>query len=261
MKQGLKQELEKFKKIVDKTISFSEEYRISKYIARAGVCSRRQAEGLVESGDVIVNGNMMTEVSYKVQNQDKVSVKGKKIKLEETKLFILHKVKGTLTTNHDLKGRRTIFDLLPKDMPRVVTIGRLDYNTEGLLLLTNNGELAREMELPKNNFYRKYTCQFFGYLTKEIIAQLSKGVKIDGIQYRPIKVFRLSKSKEEQEGNKVGWCEIVLQEGKNREIRTVFEHFDIQVSRLTRTHYGPFSLGRIDRGGIMEVNIDKFVKA
>ncbi len=222
--------------------------RIAKVIARAGVCSRRDAERLIADGKVKVNGKTINSPALNVSDTDKIAVGGKLIPTKEkTRLWKYHKPTGLVTTHKDEKDRQTVFSSLPPDMPRVISVGRLDLNSEGLLLLTNDGELARRLEMPKNAWKRRYRVRVFGEPTKDMIAQLKKGVEIDGVQYGEISVT-IDRVKGDN-----SWLTIALQEGKNREIRKVMEHFGYQVSRLIRVAYGPFQLGSLPEGGLEEV--------
>lgn len=222
--------------------------RIAKFIAAAGVCSRRDAEKLVLAGRVSVNGEVIEECATKVSDTDVVEVDGKRVKPEEVlRIWKFYKPKGCLTTNRDPKGRKTIFDFLPDDMPRVVTIGRLDYNTEGLLLLTNSGEYARKMELPSAKVERCYTVKIYGDFSDDIIDQIVPSVEVDGMTYHFKKVSIIK-----QQGKQT-WLAVTLLEGKNREIRRTFEHFGLQVSALKRTRFGKFTLGKMKQGEVLEL--------
>ncbi|MBL6664538.1 MAG: rRNA pseudouridine synthase [Rickettsiales bacterium] len=214
--------------------------RVAKLIASLGHCSRRQAEELIFEGRVKVNGNIIdspatfiTDEAIKID--DKLINKTK----QTTKLWIFYKGKEMLTTNKDPSNRPTIFDFLPKELPRVMTVGRLDFNTEGLLLLTNNGGLARYMELPKNKWIRKYRARVFGKLNMDRLNKLEKGITVDGIRYGGIKV------EVESQSGANSWLKISLSEGKNREIRKVMEHLGLSVNRLIRVSFGPFNLGNM----------------
>jgi 23S rRNA pseudouridine2605 synthase len=221
--------------------------RIAKVIARHGICSRREAEELIAEGRVKVNGvvidtpaTLITDHSIKVD--DKLIAEKK-----PAKMWIFHKPRGFITTNKDPKARKTIFEILPKNLPRVITIGRLDINTEGLLLLTNDGELARYIELPSSKWTRIYRARVFGIIDMERLRKLQKGIVIDGVKYGGIKVEM------EQERDFNSWLKISLSEGKNREIKKVLEHFGLQVSRLIRISFGPFHLGKTAIGEVKEV--------
>lgn len=212
--------------------------RIAKLISQAGYCSRREAEVLIVEGRVQVNGNVIDSPATFITDEA-VKIDNKLINEKQpTRLWILHKPEGFLTTNKDPQGRKTIFELLPKNMPRTIAVGRLDYNTEGLLLLTTNGALARYMELPKNKWIRKYRARVFGKLNKERLKKLEKGITVDGVRYGSIKV------EIEKEGAN-SWLKISIEEGKNREIRKVMEHLGLKVNRLIRVSFGPFNLGNL----------------
>lgn len=223
--------------------------RIAKVMARAGVCSRRDAEKLVESGRVMVNGKKISSPALNVQPTHDIRVDGQPLpQAEATRLFLYHKPPGLVTTARDEKGRPTVFDNLPKGLPRVVSVGRLDLNTEGLLLLTNDGGLARFLELPANGWRRRYRVRVMGTVKPEQLENLKKGITIDGVKYGPVEA---SLEKEQNSAN--SWLNVVLREGKNREIRRIMEHMDLQVSRLIRISYGPFMLGDLPLGAAKEV--------
>jgi 23S rRNA pseudouridine2605 synthase len=225
---------------------------ITKIISHSGLCSRREAKELVKSGKVSVNGHIIFIPTTKVDADDKIVVAGKEIdKFEAPRLWIFHKPTGVITTNKDPQNRKTIFDLLPQGLPRVVAVGRLDINSEGLLLLTNNGELARYFEMPLNNIARKYEVRVFGILDTQKLDKLSTGCRIDGISYGPIKVNVVER------GVSNSWLEMVLTEGKNREIRKVLASLGLKISRLKRVEYGNYSLSNIKKGDIREVKINK----
>jgi 23S rRNA pseudouridine2605 synthase len=232
------------------TTKISEEkgIRVAKYIAHAGYCSRRDAEVLIAEGRVKVNGQTITTPATLITDHS-VKIDDKLISAnKEIRLWLFHKPKGIITSNKDDKNRKTIFDFMPKSMPRTVTIGRLDFNTEGLLLLTTNGDFARYMELPKTKLQRKYRARVFGTINHERLRKLEKGITVDGTRYGSIKVTV------DNEGDSNSWLTIAIEEGKNREIRKVMEHLGLQVNRLIRTSFGPFSLGSLKVGELQEVS-------
>ncbi len=222
--------------------------RIAKVLARAGVCSRRDAERMIEAGRISVNGVLLTSPALNVTSTDKIIVDGKPLPSREpTRLWRYHKPRGKVTTARDPEGRPTVFDALPKDLPRVISIGRLDVNTEGLLLLTNDGELARKLELPSTGWARRYRVRAYGRTDQAKLDALQKGIEVDGIRYGPIQA-RL----ERDQGTNV-WINMTLREGKNREIKRVLEKLGLDVNRLIRTSYGPFQLGDLEEGVVQEV--------
>jgi len=230
--------------------------RIAKRLARAGVCSRRDAEKLILDGRVSVDGKILSSPALNVTPKNKVTVDGKLIgEPEEPRLWRYHKTDGTITTARDPQGRPTVFEKLPPEMPRVVSVGRLDFNTEGLLLLTNDGELARHLELPANAWLRHYRVRVYGMPSMRQIEQLGKGVTISGIRYEPIKI-EIEKEQRKSTGEKASanvWLSVTIREGKNREVRKAMEYIGLQVTRLIRVSFGPFQLGKLARGGIEEV--------
>ena len=222
--------------------------RIAKVIAQSGHCSRREAEALILEGRVKVNGATIDSPATFITDHS-IKIDGKLINAkQEVRLWLFHKPVGYLTTTKDPEGRKTIFDLLSKRMPRTISVGRLDFNTEGLLLLTTSGEVARYMELPKNKWIRKYRVRVFGKLNIERLKRLEKGIVVDGVRYKSIKV------EVEVEKASNSWLKISLEEGKNREIRKVMEYLGLQVNRLIRVSYGPFSLGNLAVGEVQEVS-------
>jgi 23S rRNA pseudouridine2605 synthase len=224
--------------------------RIAKRLARAGICSRRDAERLIEAGRVSVDGKVLESPALNVTAANKITVDGKIIGApDEPRVWRYHKTAGTITTNSDPQGRPTVFEKLPPELPRVVSIGRLDFNTEGLLLLTNDGEIARHMELPANAWLRHYRVRVYGDVNPKKLAELAKGVVISGIRYDGIKA---ELEQEKTEGHNK-WLGVTIREGKNREVRKIMEHMGLQVTRLIRTSFGPFQLGKLPRGGIEEV--------
>jgi len=227
----------------------SETERIAKRMARAGLCSRREAEAMIVGRRVKVNGRLIDSPALNVGPDDVIMVDNKPIaSAEATRLWLYHKSAGLMTTHKDPEGRRTVFDTLPKGMPRVISIGRLDYNSEGLLLLTNDGALARKLELPSTGWIRKYRVRAYGGITQSMLEEMKKGVEIGGVRYGSV-----TASIESHSGNN-NWLLVTLAEGKNREIRKIFEHYGCQVNRLIRMSYGPFQLGKLVRGEVKEVS-------
>lgn len=225
------------------------EMRLAKRIARSGVCSRRDAEKRIENGTVTVNGHTITQCATTVTPNDSIAVDGKTLPdIEPVRLWAYHKPTGVITTNRDALGRKTIYDTLPPTMPRVMSIGRLDLNSEGLLLLTNDGDFARALELPKNAWMRTYRVRIHGTIKPQALRELENGITINGIQYGKIIV----EPETEQTASNV-WIRVTLSEGKNREIRRVMNHLGYKVSRLIRIAYGPFSLHVVPRGDVQEI--------
>ncbi|MCB1532768.1 MAG: rRNA pseudouridine synthase [Alphaproteobacteria bacterium] len=222
--------------------------RIAKRIARAGLCSRREAERWIEAGRVVVNGEKLSSAACVVTDSDEIMVDGKALAgKSRTRLFLYHKPAGLVTSHKDEQGRATVFDKLPGHLPRVISVGRLDLNTEGLLLLTNDGELSRYLELPATGWSRKYRVRVHGRVDEKKLAALKTGITIEGIKYKSI----LASLDSVQGAN--SWITVTLREGKNREIRRVMEHLGLQVTRLMRLSYGPFMLGKLERGAVEEV--------
>jgi 23S rRNA pseudouridine2605 synthase len=237
----------KVSNVMSDTISDKGE-RIAKRLARAGVCSRRDAEKLIGEGRVSVDGKVLSTPATLVTDAAIITVDGKAVGApERSRLWRYHKPRGRLTTNRDPQGRATIYDDMPPGLPRVISVGRLDYNSEGLLLLTNDGELARQLELPGTAWLRRYRVRAFGGIGPDDIAKLARGMTISGIHYGPIEV-----QVDRDQGDNV-WLTIGLREGKNREIRRVLDALGLKVSRLIRTAYGPFQLGRLEPGEVEEV--------
>ena len=223
-------------------------HRIAKLLARAGVASRRDVERMIEDGRVALNGTTIDTPATLLATLVGVTVDGEPVaEAEPTRLFLFHKPAGYLTAARDPLGRPTIYDRLPADLPRLVPVGRLDLNTEGLLLLTTDGEFKRQLELPATGVERAYRARAYGDVTQAQLEELIDGVEIDGIRYGSIDA-----NLERRTGANV-WVEMILTEGKNREVRNVLEHLGLQVSRLIRTRYGPFLLGDLPVGGIGEV--------
>ena len=228
---------------------WSQGERIAKYLARCGIASRRGCEALIIDGKVSVDGLKLTSPAFKVTGRETIRVDRKIVSSPEpARLWRYHKPAGLLTTNTDPEGRRTIYDELPKSLPRTVTIGRLDLNTEGLLLLTNDGELARAMELPKNAFTRKYRARAYGHVDQEMLDTLMQGVTVQGTRYGAIKATL------DQKTGTNSWIHVELTEGKKREVRFALEALDLKVNRLIRTDYGPFSLDDLKPGKVVEID-------
>lgn len=217
--------------------------RIAKVIARSGFCSRRDAEKIILEGRVKVDGEKINSPALNVLDE-KITIDGKPISSKEaSRLFLYHKPVGLVTSHKDEQGRATVFESLPKNLPRLISVGRLDLNSEGLLLLTNDGELARELELPSSNLKRVYRVRVFGKLPN--FASLQNGIEIEGVRYDKIDV-----KVEKQSAN--SWLQVTLWEGKNREIRRVMAHFGLEVSRLIRISYGDYKLGNLKVGEVVE---------
>lgn len=224
--------------------------RIAKVIARAGLCSRREAERWIEAGRVAIDGKRLKTPAVTVTDANIVTVDGKAIATrQESKLWRYHKPPGLIVSHGDPEGRATVFERLPPDMPRVVSVGRLDINSEGLLLLTNDGALENLLESPKTAWTRKYRVRVHGRVDEKALAALGKGVTVSGLRYGPIRA-ELERTKEKGAN---AWIAVAIQEGKNREVRKVMEHLGLEVNRLIRIGYGPFQLGNLTRGAVEEV--------
>ncbi len=222
--------------------------RLAKYMARCGVCSRRAAEELIRQKRVTVNGNIVDTPAYNVDGSEKILLDGEKLpQIEAVRLWIYYKPTGLVTTHRDEKNRPTVFSHLPEDMPRVISIGRLDLNSEGLLLLTNSGELSRKLELPSNGWARRYKVRVHGMVDADKLADLKNGIEVDGVKYGSIKA-----EVETVKGTNA-WLLVTLTEGKNREIRKVMKALGLEVNRLIRLSYGPFQLGSLKEGEVREV--------
>ena len=222
--------------------------RIAKVIARAGIASRREAEKLIEAGRVSVNGAVITRAALNVTDKDRVTVDGKPLDAPEPpRLWLYHKPTGLVTTTRDPEGRPTIFDELPADLPRVLTVGRLDLTSEGLLLLTNDGGVKRKLELPSTGWLRRYRVRMKGSPQDTDFDPLRAGITIDGEDFQPMTV-----TLDRQQGSNA-WATVAIREGKNREIRRAMQAIGLTVNRLIRTSYGPFQLGQLKPGEVQEV--------
>jgi 23S rRNA pseudouridine2605 synthase len=222
--------------------------RIAKVLARAGIASRREAERMIEAGRVSVNGTKIDRAALNVTEADKITVDGKPLNAPEpARLWLYHKPTGLVTTTRDEQGRPTIYDDLPEDMPRVMSVGRLDLNSEGLLLLTNDGAVKRQLELPSTGWLRKYRVRVNGRPTDETLEPLRKGLNVDGDRFLPMIV-----TIDRQQGANA-WLTVGLREGKNREIRRAMEDIGLSVNRLIRISYGPFQLGQLKPGAVEEL--------
>ncbi len=222
--------------------------RIAKVLSRAGVASRREAERMIELGEVAVNGKVITSPALNVTPSDRITVRGEPVgEPEPPRLWLYYKPEGLVTSAADEKGRDTVFDHLPEDMPRVMSVGRLDLNSEGLLLLTNDGEMKRRLELPSTGWLRKYRVRVKGNPTEPEIEPLRKGITVDGDRFQPMEV----KIDRHQGAN--AWLTVGLREGKNREIRRAMSHIGLTVNRLIRVSYGPFRLNELKPGEVEEI--------
>jgi 23S rRNA pseudouridine2605 synthase len=222
--------------------------RIAKWLARAGVASRRDAERLIAEGRVRLDNRVVETPASFVRPGDLVTVDGRPVAPpERTRLFRYHKPAGLVTTHRDPEGRPTVFERLPPGLPRLVSVGRLDLTSEGLLLLTNDGALARRLELPANGWIRRYRVRVHGAVDERALAALARGATVEGVRYGPIEA-----GLDSRQGSNA-WLTVSLQEGKNREIRRVMAHLGLGVTRLIRVAYGPFQLGHLPRGAVEEV--------
>lgn len=225
-----------------------EPVRIAKALARAGLCSRRDAERWVAEGRVRLNGKLLDTPAVTVTSSDKILVDGKPLPAAEpVQLWRYHKPRGLVTTHRDPEGRPTVFDNLPADLPRVVSVGRLDFSTEGLLLLTNDGALARHLELPTTGWLRRYRVRAHGRVTAEDLVKLSDGVEIEGVRYGPVEA-----TLDSVQGANT-WLTLGLREGKNREVRKILASLGLEVNRLIRVSYGPFQLLDLPPGAVEPV--------
>lgn len=233
----------------------AEPQRIAKLLARAGIASRREIERMIAEGRIALDGKVLDTPATILTSLKGVTVDGKAVAAPKAaQLFLFHKPAGVLTAERDFSGRQTIYDVLPKDLPRVMPVGRLDLNTEGLLLLTNDGELKRQLELPSSGIPRTYRARAMGSVTQVQLEDLIEGIEIDGVRYGQIDA-----NMERRTGANV-WIEMTLAEGKNREVRRVLEHLGLSVNRLIRTAYGPFTLGGSAIGSVAEVDGNALAK-
>ena len=222
--------------------------RLAKAIARAGLASRREAEAWIEAGRVAVNGEVINSPARNVTENDRITVDGEPLPARErTRLFLYHKPRGLMTAHADPEGRPTIFAKLPRELPRLISVGRLDFNTEGLLLLTNDGALARVLELPSTGWLRRYRVRAHGSVTQPQLDSLRSGVTVSGIHYGEVDA-----QLDRVQGSNL-WLTFAIREGKNREVRNVLGHLDLAVTRLIRVSFGPFQLGELTEGQIEEV--------
>lgn len=222
--------------------------RLSKVIARNTSYSRRQAEKLIDEGRVSVDGKKIISQGMNVSENNKIFVDKKLInRSTDIQIYIFHKPRGCLVTHHDPSNRKTIFDFINKKYRNLITVGRLDYNSEGLLILTNDGQLKREFELPKNNYQREYKVKIQGKITDFIISKISKGITVKGQKYKSIEIKKIN------ETSTYTWIRMILTEGKNREIRKIFDSLNMTVTRLIRVSYGKYRLGKLQKGGLIKV--------
>jgi len=222
--------------------------RIAKRLSRAGVASRREVERMIEAGRVRLNGKQLNTPAITVTEHDRIEVDGKLIgEAEPARLWRYHKPQGLVTTERDEKGRDTVFNKLPMDMPRVMSVGRLDIASEGLLLLTNDGGLKRQLELPSTGWLRRYRVRVHGVVTDRMVEPLLKGITVDGVNYQPMQL-----QIDSQKGANA-WLTVGIREGKNREVRRAMEAVGLTVNRLIRTAYGPFQLGELAAGQVDEI--------
>ena len=226
--------------------------RLSKFLAHSGYCSRREAEQFIQKNKVIINGNTCNDFSYQVKKNDEVFIGKTQIKEQrKIELYALNKPRGYITSRKDELDRKTVYDLLPLDKKNLLTIGRLDFNTEGLLLFTNNGEHKRYFELPKNKITRTYEVKVYGNINSSDIEKIEAGITINGIKHQVKQITLIKKLKTNN------WLRIKLVEGKNREIRKIFESLGFVVNRIIRTHYGSYSLNKMKRGEFKKMIIKK----
>ncbi len=233
--------------------------RIAKRLSALGLCSRREAERWIADGRIAVNGAVLASPAHLVGDEDIIAVDGVTLatqKASAPRLFRYHKPPGLVTSHRDEKGRETVFDALPKHLPRVISVGRLDLASEGLLLLTTSGGLARTLELPKYALKRSYRVRVRGEISERQREKLAHGISVEGVRYQPIEVI----AEPSKTSGRNRWLQVTLTEGKNREIRRVFLHLDLEVSRLIRIGYGPFTLGTLAPGAVEEVPARQLLK-
>lgn len=224
--------------------------RVAKVIANCGYCSKREAERLIAEGAVKVNGEVITKPTVFITDQS-IKIHNKLLNRDvKTKMWLFNKPKGYIVTNNDPQKRKTIYEILPKSLPRVITVGRLDMDTEGLLLLTNNGDLAKYIAHPSTAWSRQYRVKVHGFLDKINFEKLEKkGIVIDGVKYAPVKI-----SIEKESNTTNTWLKVTIKEGKNREVRKIMEYFNLKVMRLIRVSFGPFHLGKLPSGTVKPVS-------
>ena len=222
--------------------------RIAKVLSRAGIASRREAERMIEAGRVSVNGKLIDSPALNVTPNDRIVVDGKTVgEPDAPRLWLYHKPAGLVTTERDEKDRPTVFDSLPENLPRVMSVGRLDLNSEGLLLLTNDGEMKRKLELPSTGWLRRYRVRINGSVSEATLDRLRAGIEVEGIRYQPMVV-----TFDRQQGANA-WLTVSIREGKNREIRRAMQEVGVAVNRLIRVSYGPFQLGNLKQGEVEEL--------
>jgi len=231
----------------------NKETPLTKALRDSGLCSRRDAKTLIDKGQVKVNGEVIFSPCFKIKNTDTVTLNEKKLNLSppQLKVWLYHKPTGLITTHKDPQQRQTVFDALPKNFPKVISVGRLDLNSSGLLLLTNSGDFARFMELPKNNLERVYKVRVFGKLDSNALKKIEQGCMIAGIKYGRVAIKTLRSSKNNH------WLQVTLCEGKNREVRKLFAHINLNVTKLVRIQYGPFHLEELKVGEVKQKTISK----
>lgn len=231
--------------------------RLNKTLAGAGLCSRRDADKFIRDGRVRINGQVVTDMGRRVLPSDHVEVDGSPLpKPQDARLWRYHKPNGLVTSHKDEKGRKTVFQALPEKLPRVISVGRLDLNSEGLLLLTTSGPLARVLEHPKTALARSYRCRVYGDIDRTALSNLKTGITLEGIRYGPVLISNIQHART----GRNHWLEVTIHEGKNREVRKVLAACGLEVNRLIRLAYGPFSLGNLARGAVQEVPLQQFQK-